>query len=218
MDDIETVFNRIFIDNHFIEESDDGNVEYKLRLDLKNETSIKKLKTQMIWRLTEGYEISGYDNAFYILGVYDDGSLGNLTETEIDKNIKILHNTINELKFEVKEDIVKNINNSYVYIVHIIKPEFYKEICEKNVVIIGDPQSGKTTLLSNICYDTDIKNNIFKHTHEKLTGITTDIKKEIIGIKNHKVLNYIDCEGWKELYENSDELINIFDIQPIFYN
>ena len=215
MDDIETVFNRIFIDNHFIEESDDGNVEYKLRLDLKNETSIKKLKTQMIWRLTEGYEISGYDNAFYILGVYDDGSLGNLTETEIDKNIKILHNTINELKFEIKEDIVKNINNSYVYIVHIIKPEFYKEICEKNVVIIGDPQSGKTTLLSNICYDTDIKNNIFKHTHEKLTGITTDIKKEIIGIKNHKVLNYIDCEGWKELYENSDELINIFDIPVI---
>lgn len=215
MDDIQTIINRIFINDHFIEESDDGNIEYKLRLDLKNEISIKKLKTQMTWRLTEGYEINGYDNAFYLLGVYDDGSLGNLTESEIYKNIKILQNAINELKFEIKEEIVKNIDNSYVYIVHIIKPEFYKEICEKNIVIVGDPQSGKTTLISNICYNSDVKNNIFKHTHEKITGITTDIKKEIIGIKNNKILNYIDCEGWKELYETSDELINIFDIPVI---
>ena len=32
----------------FIEENDDGNIEYKLRLDTKTDNSIKKLKTQTI--------------------------------------------------------------------------------------------------------------------------------------------------------------------------
>lgn len=215
MYDLKSIFDRIYIDNHFVEESDDGNIEYKLRLDLKNEISIKKLKTQMIWRLTEGYEANGIENAFYILGVYDDGTLGNLSEDDIDKNILIFKNVINELNFEIIEDSKKIIEKSNIYIAHISKLNINKNLSEKNVIIIGDPQSGKTTLLSKICYDTDIKKNIFKHSHEKLSGITTDIKKEIIGIKNDKIINYNDYNQWEEIYKFSSELINIFDIPVI---
>lgn len=215
MSDLNDVFNRIYIDNKFIEENDDGNIEYKLRIDTKNESSIKKLKTQMTWRLTEGYELNGIENAYYLLGVYDDGTLGNLSDKEIDKNILILKNAVNELNFEIIEDFKKDILSSYIYMCHIGKLNINKNLSEKNVIIIGDPQSGKTTLLSKICYNVDIKNNILKHSHEKLTGITMDIKKEIIGIKNDKIINYVDYDGWRDIYNNSNELINLFDIPVI---
>jgi GTPase len=209
------IFNRIYIDDRFIEENDDGNIEYKLRLDTKTDNSIKKLKTQMTWRLTEGYEINGIENAYYLLGVYDDGTLGNLSEDDIDKNILIFKNIVNELNFEIIEDLKKQLKSSNIYIAHISKLNINKNLSEKNVIIVGDPQSGKTTLLSKICYDTDIKKNIFKHSHEKLSGITTDIKKEIIGIKNDKIINYNNYNLWEEIYKFSSELINIFDIPVI---
>lgn len=215
MYDLKSVLDKIYVDDRFIEESDDGNIEYKLRLDTKTDNSIKKLKTQMTWRLTEGYEINGIENAFYILGIYDDGTLGNLTEDDINKNILILKNIVNELNFEIVENLKKQIESSNIYIAHISKSNINKNLSEKNVIIVGDPQSGKTTLLSKICYDTDIKKNIFKHYHEKITGITTDIKKEIIGIKNNKIINYNDYNLWEEIYRFSSELINLFDIPVI---
>lgn len=131
MYDLTSIFEKIYIDNHFSEESDDGNIEYKLRLDLKNEISIKKLKTQMIWRLTEGYEANGIENAFYVIGVYDDGTLGNLSEDDIDKNILIFKNVVNELNFEIIEDIKKVIENSNIYIAHISKLNINKNLSEK---------------------------------------------------------------------------------------
>lgn len=48
-----------------------------------------------------------------------------------------------------------------------------------------------------------------------MSGITTDIKKEIIGIKNNKIINYNDYNLWEEIYKFSSELINIFDIPVI---
>jgi GTPase len=215
MSNLNTIFDKIFVCDKFIEENENGNIEYKLRIDTKNENSIKKFKTQMTWRLSEGYEIDGNENAFYVIGIYDDGSLGNLSEEDLDKNILIFQNIINELNFEIIESLKTKINSSYVYLVHITKINISKNISEKNVVIIGDPQSGKTTLISKICYNADIKKNIFKHYHEKLTGITTDIKKEIIGIKNDKVINYNDYNCWEDIYNVSSNLINIFDIPVI---
>ncbi len=215
MEHIGNVFNKIYINDKFIEENDEGNIEYKLRLDMKNETSLKKLKSQITWRMTEGCEETGIENSYYLLGVYDDGTLGNLSEEELDKSINLFKKALDDLKIEIIDTLKKQINKSYIYMAHIVKFNKNKSIKEKNIIIVGDPQSGKTTLISNICYDTDIKNNILKHSHEKITGITSSIKKEIIGIKNNKIINYVDYDGWEDIYNNSDELINLFDIPVI---
>jgi len=217
MNNVNNLFSVIYdkYNKRFVEECDTGNIEYKLRIDTKTIDTTRKLKTQMLWRLTEGYEKNGMEHAYYVLGVYDDGELGKLNESELDRNIVIFKNVSSELKLEITDSTKIDVNNSFVYIALVVKIVENRNIDERNIFIIGDPQSGKTTLLSNICYDRSIKNNILKHSHEKLTGITSDMKKEIIGIKNNNVINYVDYLGWDEIFNNSDKIINLYDIPVV---
>jgi GTPase len=93
------IFKNLLTDTKIklIEENDDGNIEYKWRLDLKTETSIKKLVSQMLWRLNEGKDSTGIYEAHYVLGVYDNGEIGNLSKEDLNitvdtneqKNMKV---------------------------------------------------------------------------------------------------------------------------------
>ena len=198
--------------NKFYPENDYGNIEYKWRLDTKNTYGQKKLLTQMMWRINEGYENTGEHHAFYLLGVYDNGLLGRLTVDELIQSINILKNVIkmNEELNLIKEDI-KHINNSYVYFCEI-KLIKNNKINEKNIIVIGEPQSGKTTLISQLCYNSTHKSYVLKHVHEKISGTTTDIKKEIIGIYKDNIINYSDYGGWDDISKHSDIILNIYDI------
>jgi GTPase len=211
------MFDSLFIpeENKFYPEDHDGNIEYKWRLDTKNDLGVKKLTTQMMWRLNEGYENTGIREAHYLLGVYDNGSLGKLTEEELQYSINIFKDSIKPYNIEIQKEFIKFINDSYVYYALIIQNNILDVIKEKNVIIIGDQQSGKTSLISNICYDANVRSQILKHVHEKINGITTDIKKEIIGIKNDKIINYVNYCGWDEIAKNSEYIINIYDIPVI---
>lgn len=211
------MFDKLFIseENKFYPENHDGNVEYKWRLDTKNDLGVKKLTTQMMWRLNEGYENTGIKEAHYLLGVYDNGNLGKLTEEELQNTINVFKDSIKSYNIEIQKEFIRYIKDSYVYYALIIQNDILNIIKEKNVIIIGDSQSGKTTLISNICYDANIRDHVLKHEHEKINGITTDIKKEIIGIKNDKIINYVDYSGWDEVAKNSDYIINIYDIPVI---
>ncbi len=210
------MFNSLFIeeDNKFYPENPDGNVEYKWRLDMKSDMGIKKLVTQMVWRVNEGYDLYKIYEAHYLLGVYDSGALGRLNESELDNTIDVFKQAVKISNCIIIQDIKKNIDNSYIYYAHIVR-EDVKIINERNVLVIGDPQSGKTSLISNICYDTNVRDQVLKHSHEKITGVTTDIKKEIIGIKSNKIINYTDYWAWDDIASHCDNIVNIYDIPVI---
>ncbi len=82
---MESIYNTIYnnIDNKFRPEVEEGNIEYKWRLDKKDILGIKKLVSQMLWRLNEGYDMTNNYEAHYLLGVYDSGNLGGLSEVEL---------------------------------------------------------------------------------------------------------------------------------------
>lgn len=67
-------------------ENEDGNVEYKLKLDKSSDERIKELITQMRYRCEQGE-----GECFYNLGVEDNGTLFGLTEEEYQETIKILN-------------------------------------------------------------------------------------------------------------------------------
>jgi GTPase len=211
------MFDKLFIseENKFYPENQDGNIEYKLRLDTKNDLGVKKLTTQMMWRLNEGYESTGIREAHYLLGVYDNGDLGKLTEEQLQNTINVFKDSIKQYNIEIQSEFIRLIEGSYIYYALVVQNNNLENIKEKNIIIIGDPQSGKTSLISNICYDANVRDQILKHVHEKINGITTDIKKEIIGIKNNKIINYVDYCGWDEIAKNADYIINIYDIPVI---
>ncbi len=212
------MFNSLFIqeENKFYPENEEGNIEYKWRLDMKSDLGIKKLVTQMVWRVNEGYDLNKIYEAHYLLGVYDSGALGKLNEEEINSTIDVFKQIVKLANCLILQEVKKNIDNSFVYYAHIIREDI-KVINERNVLIIGDPQSGKTSLISNICYDTNVRDQILKHSHEKITGVTTDIKKEIIGIKSNKIINYTDYWAWDDIVSQCDNIVNIYDI-PVINN
>jgi len=199
--------------NQFYREKFEGNTEYKLRLDTKDNIGQKKILTQLLWRINEGYELYGEKIVNYIIGVYDDGTLGNLSVDEVINSINILKNIIkNHDNLCVENEEIRNINNSYIYYCNIKLENKEKILNEKKILVVGEQSSGKTTLVSQLCYNSNHKNYVLKHMHEKITGTTTDIKKEIIGISDDKIINYSDYGGWDEIMEYSDVILNIYDI------
>lgn len=211
-----------FNTNSFPRENQDGNIEYKWRLDTKTNLGINKLVSQLLWRLSEGKELTGNYEAYYIIGVLDDGRMGELSQDDLDKSVKIFKTVIEKANLDIISEEYKQYNTSNVYMTFVKRKTQNKFIEEMNIIFVGDTQSGKTSIISNLCYDMIDNSNglsrnlIFKHEHEKKTGITTSIKKEIIGLNNKlnstpTLINYTTFGGWDEITTNSDVIINLYD-------
>ena len=111
----EQVFLNQFIPDKYMfkPEVEEGNIEYKWRLDFKNDLNLKKLVSQILWRLHEGNEINGIYEAHYILGIKDKGDLGKLTLEELDLTIDIFKKSLERASayiiFEKKYEFVQNV-------------------------------------------------------------------------------------------------------------
>ena len=130
---------------------------------------------------------------------------------KVEKKNIVLKNNL-----EILNEQIKCVENSYVYYCEIIQKTINAKFNEKYLMIIGEPQSGKTSLISQMCYNSTHTKYVLKHSHEKEIGVTTDIKKEIIGIKNDNIINYCDYCSWDDIANNSDNIINIYDIYSIY--
>jgi hypothetical protein len=213
------IINKLLNDDKsgLIEENDDGNIEYKWKLDSKNPLTLKKLSSQLLWRLNEGKELCGIYEAHYVLGVFDNGNLGMLSLDELNKTIDIFKSVIDKVSVEITNSSIENINNSYIYCATIRHKPIDKKINEINIMFCGTEQVGKSSIISHICYSNKdngngaIRDYVMTHEHEKITGSTMCINKQIIGIKNNKLLNYNYSQNWEEIVKISDKIINIYD-------
>lgn len=206
----------------FPQENQDGYIEYKWRLDTKTNLGINKLVSQLLWRLSEGKEIIGNYEAYYIIGVLDNGKLGNLSKDDLTKSVEIFKKVVDKANLEIIIDEYKEYQNSNIYMANLKRRSQNKFIEEMNIIFVGDSQSGKTSLIANLCYDIIDNGNglsrnlIFKHEYEKKTGLTTTIKKEIVGLNtklnaNTTLINYATFGEWDEITSNSDIIINLYD-------
>lgn len=201
-------------------EIEEGNIEYKLRLDLKDHISLKKLISQLSWRLNENQQITGRSEASYYLGIMDDGTVGNITEDVIDESINILKKMADSAKAEIYNIDKIQIDKYVVAEVSIRRLTDISFAKELRLIFTGASSHGKTTLLSNITFQQQDDGNglgrslIFKHFHEQSSGITSSIKHEIIGLKEKKLINYKSGRvmTWESIVLNSDKIISIFDL------
>jgi len=202
-----------------VKEDDEGYIEYKLRLDMKNSFGITKMASQMNFRLEAGKILLNRKEAHYILGIKDNGSLGCLTEEELDKTFSIFTQVVAITKSTIVHLDKKKYNTSYLMYIIIQKIETEK-IKELNMAFVGPTQHGKTTTISHLVYGQHddgkgyARNLVFKHEHEKKSGITSCIKKEIIGLRAGKLINYsIGIQtSWENIVEMSDKIINLIDL------
>ena len=226
-----SIFEYLVNNNALIPENPEGNIEYKLRLDLKQEQNIKKTASQMKWRLSEGYHQNyplefdfmnttnkNINEAHYVIGVYDNGKLGNLNKDIIDKSVDIFKTILESINAEIYIQEYHIIDNSNIYYAVIRTKSVDISIHEYNILFCGEENTGKTTMIGNLCYGVNdngaglSRNFVFKHPHEKLSGTTTSVTKEIIGINSNCFVNYSEYHNWDDIVKNSDKILNIFDI------
>ena len=218
------IFNSLIVSNpseelRLREENEDDNVEYKLRLDSKTKFGRQKLMSQLNYRLEIGRALTGKKEAHYVLGIRDDGHLGKLTESEIDETFSIFSNVVNTADVTITYIDKKQYNDSYLIYAIVQKIESFK-IKEINIAFVGPSQHGKTTTVSHLVYGQHDDGNgyarklVFKHEHEKVSGVTSSIKKEIVGLNKGNIINYSIgiSTGWQDIVEMSEKVINLIDL------
>ena len=99
-----------------------SNIEYKRYLKDITKSRLEKRTSQMLNRLSEGYEIDGISNCTYLLGINDNGSVYGLdkkTTRESIRNLKRIVNNCNNNARIVNYVIKKVKYHNYIVEVHI---------------------------------------------------------------------------------------------------
>jgi GTPase len=235
------------------EQDDTTNIEYKLRLDKKDKGSLNKMITQMTKRMNRGYVDNGIYDAHYLIGIHDNGVLSRLTKKQVIHSYNILKKVIKRAgATEVSRSIycfeidptkivvddhpkrpckASRCCGSYstdpyeAFMIHVhIKKDRHIDIHELNIVLAGQLDSTKTSIMSNLVFDKsddgngNSRNICLKHPHDKSTGSTTDIKYETIGTDYECLINYGMYDTLESIHKESSALLNIIDMPSIEHN
>ena len=205
------------------EEVEFGIVEYKLRLDKCDDNSLKKLESQMLWRINEGKLLYNAFRAYYVIGIQDDGQIGYVDIEIINKSINNLKKICENAQLKIDYVFKYKYSDTYMLSICVIKKTISKHLPEINIMLLGSTLTEKTTFLGNLCYDTiddslgKSKLLILKHKHEINSGKTSSIHHEMIGLTNDKeIINYRNSSldfnnSWDKIFNRSDYIINLFD-------
>lgn len=200
-------------------EIEEGNIEYKRQISdeiLLNPSKLTKFKTQLLWRLEEGKQLSGVSHAIYYIGIEDNGLVSNQTKEEVNNSI------INFTKIVklVKANILTTEINEYAKIT-VQKLDDEINIDECTVALLGPSDTGKSTFLGVLIYDILddgyglARSNVLRHDHEKVSGQTTSIQYMTIGTnKNNNIINYNSnfIYSYENIIKESSKLINFIDL------
>jgi GTPase len=210
MDELNTVLD-IHINDKLDEEKDDGNIEYKRELLNLNEDKINKRMTQMKYRVYEG---SG--EAFYFIGVMDNGTLLGLNETEYIESVRNLELIATRINCSVIKITESNKNNFYIG--EFLIREKDNSYIDIKIGVAGNVDSGKSstigTLTKGILDDGRGKArlHVFNFKHEIDSGRTSSIAHHIMGYDiNGNVVNSKN-NTWADVASQSIKIISFYDL------
>jgi len=204
-------------------EEEEGNIEYKLKLVNPTEFRVEHLVTQMKWRLEEGQ-----GEAFYEIGVEDNGFLAGLEDDELEASLATLRRMADRLgaSLEIlREKVIEDNSGDHVeprrraMEVLVRKVPDDQQFIDLKLAVLGNVDVGKSTLLGVLAHG-ELDNgrgrarlNLFRHLHEIQSGRTSSISYEILGFDGSgQVVNYSACQNVEEICERSSKLITLIDL------
>jgi GTPase len=227
MDDIDIIYDKLYIkdENKLIPESEETNIEYKLRIDLKSKESKDNMISQMLYRMNIGKNLYGDYIAHYVMGVMDDGTFP-VKELKIkSKTFKKMFNIFQKLCDRANCDIIdyqKYIfpDNHNILYFKIQKNHQIKSLNEFNMILYGANYVGKSSLMSRLCYGQIDDGNgfsrklVLRHPHEKYSGSTKSNTYDCFGFSDDNLINYSMGVDFtlENIYKASDKIINVIDI------
>lgn len=218
------VLDKLYLPNEgkLIPEPDEsGNIEYKLRLDKKDMMGRDKMVSQMLWRMNEGRNQFGRYEAHYILGINDNGTFSDMTEIELTTTTNIFRGIVKKANAKIISEKIYVFPSNKMIMHLIVRRDFSeRHIPELDIIIMGPPDAGKSSLMGRLTYGQRDDGNgfsrklILRHAHERISGTTSCPKYDTIGFVGPNVMNYsigIDF-NMEDVYRTSDRMINLIDM------
>ena len=194
-------------------EIEEGNIEYKRYILNLSPHRLEQLTSQMKWRLNEGE-----GEAFYYLGVEDDGSIYGLDNNQFKDCIVNIKKLVKNCNAKIN-NIIKLGLESKVYYKIKIKLIEYKKYIEKRILLLGESCIGKTTFLAYLI-NNKLNNNsrmfILNHKHEIESGKTSSFNYKYLIYKNTKYV-FLDTPGYKLYNKTLNRILLSIDIDLILY-
>eukprot|EP00004_Rigifila_ramosa_P011212 TRINITY_DN2376_c0_g1_i1.p1 TRINITY_DN2376_c0_g1~~TRINITY_DN2376_c0_g1_i1.p1 ORF type:complete len:767 (+),score=201.43 TRINITY_DN2376_c0_g1_i1:2457-4757(+) len=200
------------------QESDDGNIEYKLKLVAPSEERFQGLVSQLKYRLAEGQ-----GEAFYEVGVSDSGLLLGLSAQEFEASLATLKRMAAALNAETS--IVHQRSGKDGSVAEVLiraKPEEEGTFLDIRIAVAGNVDSGKSTLIGVLTRGAldngrgSARLNVFRHKHEAANGRTSAISHQILGFDSKgECINYRDTvrpPTWTEVVSESYKLLSFIDL------
>lgn len=227
MDDYDLVYDKLYLEdeNKFIPESEENNIEYKLRIDLKSKESMENMISQMLYRMNVGKNLFGEYIAHYIMGIMDDGNFPTkelkIKRKTFKKMFVIFQNLCDKANCDIidfKEYVFPN-NHQILYF-KIQKVHQIESLKEFNMILYGPTGVGKSSLMSRLCYGQIddgkgfSRKLVLKHPHEQYSGSTKSNTYDCFGFSDDNIINYslgVDFT-LENIYKASDRIVNVIDI------
>ncbi|MCY3412556.1 MAG: elongation factor 1-alpha [Candidatus Heimdallarchaeota archaeon] len=200
-------------------ELDHGNVEYKLNLNHVEDDSdrLHELASQMRFRLYEGRS-----EAYYYIGVADDGTPSGISNEELEQSIDTLHKVASIAGAKVTVLRTSPGENGMIAECYVVKQKNPKEIPpDLRVAMVGNVDAGKSTMvgvLENGELDDGrgaARNRVVRYIHELESGRTSSINTTVIGFDiDGKIINHdkVKTPSDFELLENAIKTISFVDL------
>ncbi|HUT81615.1 MAG TPA: GTP-binding protein [Candidatus Bathyarchaeia archaeon] len=202
-------------DKELLNESDEGNIEYKLKLIDPTATRFEHLVTQMKFRLQEGQ-----GEAIYELGIEDNGYPRGVTEEELEMTIKTIEKMAHTLNADIT--VLRKRDGESGKVAEVLVRKLAEEnFLEIRIAVAGNVDSGKSTLIGVLTQgNLDdgrglARVNVFRHKHELETGRTSSISQQIIGLDskgNFINRDKLDRHSWAKVIEASSKILTFIDL------
>lgn len=193
-------------------EIEEGNIEYKRYLSELSNERLEQYVSQMIWRVREGL-----GEAIYYLGVEDNGTFYNWTQNEKKQTLDRFKNIVKIAKMKIIKllKIYYKVNEKQNNYFKIVIREKLDDIIEKKILLLGNTQIGKTTLIANLIHSKIDENKkearmyLFTHKHEILSKQTSSFSYNYIIYNNIKWV-LIEAPGDDKYIKTRNKIISLF--------
>jgi len=197
-------------------EREEGKVEYKLKLEKVDDERIERLASQMKYRLMEGG-----GEAFYVLGVSDDGEPVGLNEEELEITLRNLKTVADKLGAKIKILRIREGRRGKIIEVLVRLTREDSPPIQVLVLVLGNVDAGKSTLVGVLCTGKldDGRGyamaQVARYLHEIESGRTSSISTHLLGFDtNGVIVNYKLASPLDEaqIYLNSTKIIALTDL------
>ena len=198
-------------------ERDDGNIEYKKLLTNLDNDTINRRITQMKYRLYEGM-----GEAFYFIGVGDDGCIIGISDDEYKESISNLNLIASKINCCVIKISESSKNNKWAG-EFLIRENDKNDYIDIKIGVAGNVDSGKSTTIGTLTKGIlddgrgKARVHVFNYKHEISTGRTSSIGHQIMGFdKNGNIINdkleRSNSTVWSEIASKSAKVISFYDL------